>query len=34
MKGLKEDSAIEITKAYTTYEEAYRFFMQHINVRP
>jgi len=34
MKGLKEDCAIEITRAYATYEEAYRFFMRYINIRP
>jgi len=34
VKGLKEDSTIIITQNYTTYEEAYRFFIRYINVIP
>ncbi|MFH1005302.1 MAG: hypothetical protein V1781_07405 [Bacteroidota bacterium] len=30
--GLREDSAIEITEAYTTFDDAFRFFVKYINV--
>ncbi len=30
--GLKEDSTIEITTGYTTFDEAFRFFVCYINV--
>lgn len=32
--GLKEDCFIEITEEYTTYEDALRFFVKYINLKP
>jgi hypothetical protein len=32
--GLREDSFVEITDKYATFEEAVRFFVRYINLRP
>jgi hypothetical protein len=33
-RGLKEDCIIEITNAYANFEDALRFFVRHIKLRP